>query len=293
MPSAEIRAVVENRLGAERPGPFRWQPVSRGVGGSVWRVQAADTAWCVKTAADDPQMLLAEADGLCALAGCSAVRVPRVLAAEERCGGAFLLMEWLDLGHRVERAAARLGEQLTHQHQCFGKQFGWRRDNFIGATPQFNALSDDWAAFFCERRIGFQLRLAAENGHRGRLQTQGRRLVESLPAFFSGYAPKPSLLHGDLWGGNCGVTRDGEPVLFDPATYYGDRETDLAMTELFGGFGPSFHAAYRESYPVDPGYRVRRTLYNLYHILNHLNLFGSGYRGQAESMIDALIAELG
>lgn len=292
MPSAEIRAVVESHLGAERPGPFRWQPVSRGVGGSVWRVQAADAAWCVKTAADDPQMLLAEADSLRALAGCKAVRVPWVLAAEERCGGAFLLMEWLDLGHRVERAAARLGEQLTHQHQCFGKQFGWRRDNFIGATPQFNALSDDWAAFFRERRLGFQLRLAAENGHRGRLQTQGRRLVESLPAFFSGYAPKPSLLHGDLWGGNWGVLETGEPVIFDPATYYGDREADIAMTELFGGFAPEFYAAYNSVWPLDAGYRTRRDLYNLYHVLNHLNLFGGGYLQQAQGLMARLLAEV-
>ena len=145
--------------------------------------------------------------------------------------------------------------------------------------------------FLRERRLGFQLDLAAANGYRGRLQARGEQLLERLGQFFSHYRPKPSLLHGDLWGGNHAADAKNQPVIFDPAVYYGDRESDLAMTELFGGFSAEFHAAYRDAYPLDPGYAVRKTLYNLYHVLNHLNLFGAGYKSQAETMVDRLLSE--
>ncbi|MBU6421850.1 MAG: fructosamine kinase family protein [Gammaproteobacteria bacterium] len=291
MPDANIRSTVEHLLSANNPGPFRWRPVGHGVGGALWRVQSRDAAWCVKAGADDPQMLIAEADGLKALAECGAVRVPNVFAAEEQDGQACLLMEWLDFEMKTERAAAKLGERLAQQHRCLGKQFGWRRNNFIGATPQFNTLSEDWVTFFGKHRLGFQLRLAAENGYRGELQENGARLQEKLSAFFSGYSLQPSLLHGDLWSGNWGALPNGEPVIFDPAVYYGDREADLAMTELFGGFPAAFYSAYNSAWPFDPGYRVRRDLYNLYHVLNHLNLFGEGYRTQAEGLMAQLLAE--
>ncbi|MDE1887256.1 MAG: fructosamine kinase family protein [Gammaproteobacteria bacterium] len=291
MSDAELRNAADRRLAAEHPGPFHWEAMGRGVGGQAWRVRGADDSWFVKSTADDPQMLLAEADGLHALAGCRAVRVPQVLAAEQRGGEAYLLVEWLEFGGKTAQAAAQLGERLAAQHRNFGARFGWRRNNFIGATPQFNTLSDDWIKFLREHRLGFQLRLAAENGYRGVLQEQGARLMESLPAFFVGHVPKPSLLHGDLWGGNWGVLTTGEPVIFDPAVYYGDRETDLAMTELFGGFPPEFNSAYDAAWPLDAGYRVRRDLYNLYHVLNHLNLFGGGYRLKAEDLMTRLLAE--
>ncbi|HKS93530.1 MAG TPA: fructosamine kinase family protein [Gammaproteobacteria bacterium] len=287
----EIRNAVERLLAEKHAGPFSWQAVGRGVGGSVWRVQGAEADWCVKATADDPQRLLAEAEGLQALAGCSAVRVPQLLAAEKRDGGAFLLMEWLEFGRRTGRSAARLGERLAAQHRNFGARFGWRRSNFIGATPQFNAPGDEWVRFFREHRLRFQLQLAAENGYRGALQEQGVRLMESLPVFFAGHAPEPSLLHGDLWGGNWGVLTTGEPVAFDPAVYYGDREADLAMTELFGGFPPEFYSAYAAIWPLDAGYRVRRDLYNLYHVLNHLNLFGETYQSQALDLMRRLNAQ--
>jgi len=139
--------------------------------------------------------------------------------------------------------------------------------------------------------LGFQLGLAARKGHRGRLQDQGERLLEALPVLLD-HDPAPSLLHGDLWGGNLAFDSDGHPVIFDPAVYYGDREADVAMTELFGGFGWDFYAAYNEAWELDSGYPTRKVLYNLYHILNHLNLFGTGYLGQAQSMMDRLLAEV-
>ena len=117
--------------------------------------------------------------------------------------------------------------------------------------------------------------------------------MEALPAFFGAYAPRPSLLHGDLWSGNAAADETAAPVIFDPAVYYGDREADIAMTELFGGYARAFYEAYNAAWPLDAGYTVRKTLYNLYHVLNHLNLVGGGYRAQAEGMIAELLAEVG
>jgi fructosamine-3-kinase len=177
-------------------------------------------------------------------------------------------------------------------HRVAAARFGWHRDNTIGATPQRNDWTADWLEFFVRHRLGFQLDLAERSGHGGRWIEQGRELCEHAGAFFSGCAPQPSLLHGDLWGGNWAADASGAPVIFDPATYYGDREADLAMTHLFGGFGREFYAAYEAAWPLDHGANARRNLYNLYHVLNHLNLFGGGYRVQVERMIERLLAEL-
>jgi protein-ribulosamine 3-kinase len=233
----------------------------------------------------------AEAAGLAELAAANAVRVPLVICLGVAAGRAYLVLEHLALQSRGD--AASLGRQLAQQHRVSAERFGGARDNWIGAIPQPNAWSDDWIDFWRERRLGFQLRLAAQNGYGGTLQRDGETLMAQLDGFFGASRPAPSLLHGDLWGGNHGFLADGEPVIFDPAVYYGDRECDLAMSELFGGFAPAFHAAYREAWPLDPGYATRRTLYNLYHILNHANMFGGGYAAQAQRMIAQLLAELG
>ncbi|MDH5513031.1 MAG: fructosamine kinase family protein, partial [Gammaproteobacteria bacterium] len=187
------------------------------------------------------------------------------------------------------RSLERLGRELAQMHRATQKQFGWRHDNTIGSTPQINTPASDWVGFWREHRLGFQLELAARNGRN--LMRRGERLLADLGNFFRTYHPEPSLLHGDLWGGNVGAT-EGQPVIFDPAVYYGDREADLAMTELFGGFSARFYQAYQEAWPLDTGYKVRKTLYNLYHVLNHFNLFGGGYASQAERMMDALLGDL-
>jgi len=232
----------------------------------------------------------AEAAGLAELAAAHAVRVPQVICQGIANGMAYLVLEYLPLDGRGD--AALLGRQLAQQHRVTAAQFGGPRDNWIGATPQPNAWMDDWVEFWRERRLGFQLERAARNGYGGALQRDGETLLARLGEFFIGYRPQPALLHGDLWGGNHGFLADGTPVIFDPATYYGDRECDLAMSELFGGFAPGFYAAYREAWPLDAGYATRRALYNLYHILNHANLFGGGYAAQAHRMILQLLAEL-
>ena len=235
----------------------------------------------------------AEVDGLARLTAAGALRVPRVLAQEASAAEAWLELEWFDLRAVDTAAEARMGAALARLHAVVGPAFGLDCDNAIGGSRQPNAPAGDWPQFWCLRRLGFQLELAARNGLRGRLLDRGRQLLERVPLFFAGYAPAPSLLHGDLWAGNRGVLADGTPVVFDPAVYYGDREADIAMTRLFGGFAAPFYEAYAAEWPLDAGAATRTDLYNLYHALNHLNLFGAGYRAMAESMVERLLAAVG
>jgi fructosamine-3-kinase len=290
---AELSAALSSATGAR----MRAAPQARVHGGCInesYRWESADGALFVKVApAARLDMLEAEAAGLGELAQANAVRVPAVRAAGVAGERAFLALEWLELGAATAVSETRLGEQLAWQHRVSARQFGWHRDNTIGSTPQPNGWADDWVTFFRERRLRFQLDLARRNGHEGALSRRGEQLLELMGAFFASHRPVPSLLHGDLWGGNWSADASGDPVVFDPAVYYGDREADLAMTRLFGGFGNAFYTAYHATWPLDQAAGTRRTLYNLYHVLNHLNLFGGGYGEQARSMIDRLLAELG
>lgn len=238
------------------------------------------------------EMFAAEEDGLAALRASGALRVPDVITRGEADDHVFLVLEWLELHPLDVAAAARLGLQLAALHRATRDRFGWPRDNFIGATPQRNTPGDDWFAFFRDCRLHPQLRLAARNRLPSRLMDRGERLLADCGAFFRGHAPAPSLLHGDLWSGNAAALADGTPVLFDPAVYAGDRETDLAMAALFGGFPPDLAAAYQEAWPLPDGHRVRRDLYNLYHVLNHANLFAGGYVRQAEDSVARLLSEV-
>ena len=237
-------------------------------------------------------MFQAEAAGLAALRATSAVRVPEVFSCGIIGGRASIALEYLDLRPFDRNSGAALGEALAQLHGTTGPRFGWPSDNFIGATPQENEWRDNWALFYADRRLRPQLKLATRRGMERKLADQGESIAERIGAFFVAYQPVASLLHGDLWGGNAGALPDDTPVIYDPAAYYGDRETDIAMSELFGGFPESFYASYRLAWPLDTGFETRKTLYNLYHVLNHFNLFGAGYLGQARRMIEKLLAEL-
>ncbi len=234
-------------------------------------------------------MFEAEYHALLEIARTDTIRAPEPVCTGQHEQHAWLIMEYLPLqsqGHH-----AQLGEQLAAMHRVSHEYFGWDRENTIGSTPQINTANKDWPTFFQVHRLQYQLELAASKGYTGSLQTAGRKLLECINDFFSGYRVTPSLLHGDLWAGNFSFTGQGEPVIFDPATYYGDRETDIAMTELFGGFTSAFRSSYENCWPLDDGYGARKTLYNCYHILNHLNLFGGGYAAQAENMIMRILSE--
>lgn len=237
-------------------------------------------------------MLAAEAQGLAAIRAAGALRVPAVIARGDDGETAWLVLEWLELVPLSAVSGAGLGLALAAQHRVPQAKFGWERDNFIGASPQKNGWNEDWLAFWREKRVHAQLRMAMENRYPSRMIDRGERLLTDCEAFFGTHKPVPSLLHGDLWGGNASALADGTPVVFDPAVYCGDREADLAMTELFGGFPNDFRSAYRNAWPLDDGYPVRRDFYNLYHVLNHANLFSGGYVEQAAHSIERLLAEI-
>lgn len=230
----------------------------------------------------------AEAEGLESLRAAGGVAVPKVIA--RGCAGdtAWLALEWVELGGRSGTAQRRLGKGLATQHRATRERFGWHRHNTIGATPQRNTPAEDWLDFFRRERLEFQLELATQNGLPNQLLSRGRKLCGRLESFFSGYRPEPALLHGDLWSGNWGANDAETPYLFDPAVYYGDREADLAMTRLFGGFGADFYSGYEEQWPLAPGWERRTDLYNLYHLLNHFSLFGAGYLGRVASCLSRL-----
>ena len=256
------------------------------------RIHYGDTTYFVKlNSASGIDMFNAEAQGLAELRQCDALKIPAPVCAGSDGGSAWLVMENLSLGGHG--SGSDLATGLAALHRITRDEYGWDIDNTIGSTPQENAWLADWIEFYRERRLRFQLELAGRHDAGSGLLAKGERLLDEFPVLFDGYMPVASLLHGDLWSGNYAYTSDGEPAIFDPAVYYGDREADLAMTELFGGFGRDFYAAYNDAWPIDPGYKVRKTLYNLYHILNHFNLFGGGYGSQAQRMIESLLGELG
>jgi len=270
-------------------------PEGRVAGGSIntcYRWPAAGGMMFVKVAARSAEAAFAaEAAGLAELDAARAVRVPRVRASGHTDTAAFLALEWIEAGTADRDCEQRLGEGLAALHAVTAERYGWSRDNTIGRTPQANGWMGDWMEFFRERRLRPQLELAVHNGFAGLLGAYGEQLLEQLPALLAGHQPPASLLHGDLWGGNWLASATGEPVIFDPAVYFGDRETDIAMTRLFGGFGDSFYRAYEAAAALPAEARLRAELYNLYHVLNHANLFAGGYPRQARAIMEHLLAQ--
>ena len=266
--------------------------VSGGCINSAYRVTDGRQSFFVKTnQADLIEMFTAEMAGLEEIHNGQSICAPKPITVGSSNHHCYLVLEYLDLSSR-NLDDELFGQQLAAMHRHTHTQFGWYRNNTIGSTKQINDQTNSWPSFWKQQRLAFQFNLAARNGFRGSIQKLGEQLIDQLDVFFTAYNPSPSLLHGDLWSGNYSSLSDGTPVIFDPATYYGDREADLAMTELFGGFSHRFYSAYKEAAPLEPGYQTRKTLYNLYHILNHLNLFGGGYLSQAESMTRSLLAEI-
>jgi len=260
---------------------------------SAYCLQGAEKSYFVKlNSAEKAFMFSAESAGLVELSLTHTVRVPKPIVYGEFGTQAFLVLEFVKFGVSNKKSDRNFGRQLALLHQQCQPYFGWHCDNTIGSTLQPNDRNEDWIAFWRSHRLQHQLALASANGYQGILQSKGEKLCDKLESFFEGYIPQPALLHGDLWGGNASVDKQGNPIMFDPACYYGDREADLAMTELFGGFSQDFYAAYRETYPTEKGYMTRKKLYNLYHILNHLNLFGGGYLRQAENIMGDLLSEV-
>jgi protein-ribulosamine 3-kinase len=263
-------------------------------GGSInaaFLLSGENKRYFVKTNQSGRQLMFeAEASGLLALASSNTLRVPVPICFGDDRRQSYIVMEYLEMDGPANQRA--LGEQLAAMHRVSHEQYGWDINNTIGATFQPNQWRQNWLDFWRDQRLGFQLKLAAQNGYGGELQALGEKLLIEMPKLFVNREVVASMLHGDLWGGNVAGLNDGTPVIFDPAFYYGDREADLAMTYVFGGFSADFYASYQNAFPLDDGFELRKTFYNIYHIINHLNMFGGGYHGQAVHMLEQVLAEI-
>lgn len=260
-------------------------------GGSVnqaYAVTEGDRSYFVKlNQADRVEMFAAEALGLRQMFDSNTIRVPQPIAWGTAGSSAYIVLEWLDIGYGDHQAWEEMGRNLAAMHRVTSARgFGWERNNTIGFMPQINNWTENWVEFWTKQRLGYQFQLANQRGGRFPQQAQ---LLAAVPKILTGYQPQPSLVHGDLWTGNAAVTVQGEPVILDPATYFGDREVDLAMSQLFGSFPANFYSAYNQALPLESGYKTRKILYNLYHILNHFNQFGGSYEHQANQMINDLL----
>lgn len=252
----------------------------------AWRFNFGERNLFVKiNVRQQASMFSAEAQGLREIHQTRAIRCPSVLAQGVVGDRAYLLLEAINMTNVGDYGV--MGQMLAKLHRHSAKHFGFWGDNTIGSTAQVNTWSNDWVDFFSRQRLRYQLDLAHQ---RGLALEEGYSLLEIVGSFFE-TSPEASLLHGDLWNGNVAFDSEGNPVVFDPACYYGDREADLAMSELFGGFPESFYRGYEEVWPLRPGYSRRKHLYNLYHILNHYNIFGAGYAEQARTMTRSLLQE--
>lgn len=241
------------------------------------------TAIFLKTATTG-DAFFAEAESLSTLEGAACIRTPKVIGRGVFDRVDWLALEYLELRPLNSTSAALLGAGLAKQHQVGAARYGWSADNFLGRTHQSNPYCDDWAEFFCVHRLGVQRSLAVNAGRFTEDLVDVDAAISRARQELDGYGPIPSLLHGDLWVGNAAGLIAGSKIsaaIFDPASYYGDRETDLAMTELFGGFPASFYREYYNVWPQTDGYVRRRDIYQLYHLLNHANLFGGSYETQA------------
>ena len=258
-------------------------------GGSIndaWRIDTNDGPFFLKTNSADryPSMFEAEADGLARLRETRTLPVPEVFAHGEDHDITWLLMEWIAPGRSAADRWSMFGQRLARLHRHTNDRFGLERDNFIGSLVQHNRQEKDWPTFLIDHRLVPQLKMARD---RRKIESGILIRAERLFSMLDGLFPKepPALLHGDLWNGNFIAGSDGQVWVVDPATYYGHREMDIAMTKLFGGFDPEFYSAYQQEYPLEKGWEERIDLCNLYPLLVHVNLFGGEYVAQVDAIL--------
>jgi len=232
------------------------------------------------------KMFQNEAAGLRELSKPRVIKVPEVIIE----GKDFLMLEFISQGYKKEDFFEDFGRRFAEMHKFSSESFGFYEDNFIGSTPQPNipedTEADNWTEFYFNKRLLYQYKLSEKKGYATDKLRKGFILLEKkISDILKGCEESPSLLHGDLWSGNYMCDENGEVVLIDPAVYYGHREADLAMTKLFGGFPEIFYKSYNNCMALSPGYEYRESIYLLYHVMNHLNLFGCGYLSQAEKLL--------
>lgn len=289
--TAKVEAAIARATGKSAK-IARGEDVAGGSIGEARRLRLADgRRFFLKSLAAErlPGIFAAEAAGLAALADAGVLRVPRVLAQEED----FLLLELIELHPPAAGFFENFGHGLARLHrEARTDLFGFAEDNYLGRSRQPNGWSRSWTTFWRDHRLGYQLTLPnAQDDHE--LQVLGEKLLDRLPQWLNEVQESPSLLHGDLWAGNYLCGAGSQPVLIDPVVYYGHREAELAMARLFGGFPPAFYAAYEEEWPLPPGEEERGAIYQLYHLLNHYNLFGPSYRSGCLEILRKLTSRKG
>ncbi|MBU2706509.1 fructosamine kinase family protein [Zooshikella marina] len=284
--SSGLKSILNEHISNYLGYAFDTEYIDTLVGGDInqaFALRQGDVSFFVKINHDDENTnFLAEALNLQVLKEADCLKVPAVIATDHECGCNYLLLEYIAPGIGKWN---EFGRQLAQLHKTTNKtHFGWSQNNFIGRTLQVNHWQANWSEFFAEQRIGVQLELANQQG-----AALSEEIINTIKLLLADHQPEAVLLHGDLWSGNAGFTADGEPYCYDPACYYGDRETDIAMTELFGGFPQEFYTGYNQVFPLSEDYVLRRPIYNLYHLMNHYNLFGGHYLHQVKQSIKQLM----
>lgn len=280
----KIKIRIEQKLGKNIKG---FNSLSGGCISDAFKVIATDGSYYFLkyNSSISNDMFSKEANGLNELAKANKIRTPKVLIYEND----YILLEFISLGNKKKNFYEDFGRNFAEMHKFTSEYYGFYEDNYIGSNPQINIADEneksDWVKFYFNKRILFQLELAEKLGNSTPELRKGISKLEEKIEDIIDNREKPSLLHGDLWGGNYMVDENGSAVLIDPAVYYGHREADLGMTKLFGGFSSEFYKSYNEFFPLQDGYEYRENMYKLYHVLNHLNLFGGGYYSQAISLI--------
>ena len=282
-----IPAEVVERIECETGEPSTIETCRSVSGGCINQAWVVSTTsgmeFFIKSNPDCSEAVFAtEANGLNAMNATETIRVPAVITFGQLSSGpAFLVLEAISSHTRAGNFYETFGRQLAEMHRRGrSAQFGFDSDNWLGASLQMNPRRDDWRTFWVEARLIPQLKMAQDNGVSSqKLQQLGQALISRIDRFINDDGEPPALIHGDLWSGNYLSDENGQPVILDPACYYANREAEFGMTKLFGGFPPQFYDAYQEAWPLTDGWETRTELYTLYHLLNHLNLFGTSYLG--------------
>jgi Fructosamine-3-kinase len=283
--SGKITKKIENLRGS---AVKKTESLSGGCISNAYKVTFEDNlSFLIKINEHSPvDMFIKEAHGLQELRKASAIKVPEVLLFDAE----FILLEFINNASKQKYFFEEFGRKFALLHKYNADEFGFYEDNYIGSTPQINIndvkTKKNWTSFYLNNRLLYQFKLAEKNGYAdSRLRDAFMKTEGKIESILEGSDAKPSLLHGDLWSGNFMTDEKGDACLIDPAVYYGHREADLAMTKLFGGFSQSFYDSYNDTFPLSEGWKYRENIYMLYHVLNHLNLFGSGYYAHALSLM--------
>jgi protein-ribulosamine 3-kinase len=280
-----VKEKIENKLGSEI---IKSHPLSGGCISNAYKIKLKNKGcyFLKYNPASDNDMFIKEAHGLQELKKANVIKIPKVICFDRD----YICLELISSTSKQKKFSEDFGEKFAKLHKFINKEYGFYEDNFIGSNPQINISSEEdknnWVKFYFNKRILYQVELADKLGNlTSEMKRAIAKLENKIEDIVTDNNEKPSLLHGDLWGGNYIIDSGGFACLIDPAVYYGNREADLAMTKLFGGFDSTFYSAYNEVYPFKDGYDYRENIYKLYHVLNHLNLFGGGYYSQAMSLI--------